>query len=183
MKLEIGAHPEKFKNFPEQALEQEKGALEKFRGRAKAIAGVLMLVSTLSSLPETIKAEQTTSKKEGAPPQAEKETNQEKDINFINNLSKLPETHGTEKTARVLIQFYAQQREGVAPGHLSIEKMRSVLGELVKALSLFVDRTYGNNDGQPDPEEMTKENELIRENAAIRALMEVFAQFAEEGEK
>lgn len=108
-------------------------------------------------------------------------------------MSKLPEHPGDlpqwqkeslkEQTARVLIQFYTQQREGVTAGQLSVEKMRGVLGELVKAVSLFVDRTYGNNDGKPNPEEMEKENELIRENAGIRALTEMFIQFTEEGEK
>lgn len=178
--------------FNEQATETEKSPLERFRGKSKEVAGVLMLVSTLSFTPGVVKEAYAGQKEGGARAgSVEKEkTQEEKAIDFLGKLHRLPDNpralnpgHNEllkERAARTLIELYAIQRKGLTSGYVSPEDVRNALEELNGVSSLYADRVLGNNDGKIDAKEMQKLQQAIKGSAGLRALMEMYLQYSEQ---
>jgi len=194
--LESAPHSEEFKNFEspekfgEEAIEKEKGLLERFRGKAKEIAGVLTLISALSFGEGLVEKAYAGQEEGGARVEsAEKEkTREEKAVDFLGRIYNLPDNpraispqHNEalkEQAARILIQKYALEKKGLTSGRVSPDDVRGALEELNGATGLFADKFFGNNDGKIDIEEMQKLNESIKNSAGMRALMEMLQQYS-----
>lgn len=192
-----GAETKETGKFAEQAISQEKGLLDKFRGRAKEIAGTLVLVTILSFLPEMIKNSEklkNTGPESKQAEQAEKEKSLPYEpVNFLERLYTLPDnpdavspSHNEilkERAARQLIQVFAivQQSEKFQARitRVSPEDISKAVVDLHAAQLEFADKVLGNGDGKTDSQEMAALNEASRTNPGLRAVTGMFVAFAE----
>lgn len=184
--------------IPEQALEEEKGLLQKLEkmggDKMKRVIASLMLGSALVFSAGAFDAHAAEKKQDTKVEQVEKEKRREQvAITLLERLSTLPDNPKftnpvqqylmKQEGARALIQFYALQRklgfpEGDISGHVSPQDIKEALNELNVASGLFADKKFGNNDGKVDPEEFDKMLKAIKDNPGLEAFMEMMRQFS-----
>ncbi len=182
--------------FSEQAVAQEKNLMEKFHGKAGKIAGLLMLVSALSFLPENLMEQENRDSKETPAGKQSEQSPEQKAINILQKLQQIPDNPRCadnpalnelqkERVARAMVEAYALilKSPEAASGHVTPEEIRAAVKELMTVQTQFADQILGNNDGQLDPEEMAALNSASRQNAGLKALNEMFLQFAESNPK
>lgn len=176
--------------FSKATLSKEAGILEKFRGKAKEIAGVLMFISSLSFAPGLAKEAYGEQKKDN--PKAgelEKEKSQEeKAIEFFDKLCNLKDhsealndAHAKalkEEEARVLIYLYAASRKGIVSGRISPKDIHDALEELNGVSGLYADKFLGNKDGNVDIDEIEKLNKEIGNKIGISTLLQMIKEFS-----
>ena len=183
---------------PEQALEEEKGLLQKLErlggGKMKRVIASLMLCSALVFGAGAFEAHAAEKKQSAGVEQIEKEKSREQiAINLLERLSAMPDNPRftnpaqqylmKKEAARTLIQFYTLQRklgfpEGNISGHVSPQDIKEALDELNVASGLFADKKFGNKDGKADPEEFNKMLQTIKGNPGLETLMEMMRQFS-----
>lgn len=176
--------------FLKTALSKEAGIFEKFRGKAKEIAGVLMFVTSLSFAPSFTKEAYGEQKKDN--PKAgelEKEKSQEeKAVELFDKLCNLKDRPGAlndahakslkGEEARTLIYLYAASRKGIISGRITPKDIYEALQELNSVSGIYADRFLGNNDGNTDIEEIEKLNKEIGSNAGISTFMQMMKEFS-----
>lgn len=176
--------------FLKPSLLKEADIFEKFRGKAKEIAGVLMFITSLSFAPGLAKEAYGEQKKDNPKiGELEKEKSQEeKAIEFFDKLCNLkdhPEAlnpaHAKAlkgEEARMLIYLYAAERKGIVSGRISPKDIYDALEELNGASGLYADKFLGNKDGKIDVDEMQKLTEMIGRNEGIKTLLQMIKEFS-----
>ena len=181
---------------PQEAIQQEKGILGRFEGKAKEIARAFLLATALAVGAGGV--EQAFA--EEKPPAGEvekKKTLQERAVDLLNILSNLPdnsaavnEAHNSamkSEVARSLIFKFSLEKKLGFPetasgtvrisGRITPDEIRGALRDLGAAGEAFADRFFGNNDGKADEEEIRKLQEATKSNPGLRTLKEMLQQF------
>lgn len=178
---------------PEEAANQEKSVLDKLRGKAKQIGGVLVLVSALTIGSMAMKKEVYAEQKEsGIKAEQVEKTPEQRAINFLEKLYNLPDNpranspqHNEilkEQAARDMIRDYALQKKmgfpsGDISGRVSPLDIRDALKDINDASGLFADKQFGNQDGKPDIEEIQKMQEATKDKTGLRTFFKMFFQY------
>jgi|SRR3989338_3600125 len=177
---------------PEQAIAQELGVLERFSGKAKEIARVLLLATALVTGAGAV--EQAFAQEKPTAEDIEKKKGpQERALDLMKRLSNLPdnpaavnEAHNNmmkSKVARQLIYKFAQEKKlgfpntGDISGHVTPDDIRNALGDLGAAGVKFADMEFGDKDGTTSSEEMEKFKEAVKSNPGLNSLQEMLQQF------
>ncbi|MDO8436408.1 MAG: hypothetical protein Q7S82_03485 [bacterium] len=179
---------------PDKAFAQERGVLERFNGRAKEVARVLLLATALATGAGAI--EQAFAQERPTAEDVEKKKSpQERAIDILNILYNLPdnpialnEAHNNamkSQVARQLIFQFALEKKlgfpetGRTTGRVTVTRddTRSVLKDLGAAGEVFADIQFGNKDGKTSSEEMEKFKEAVKSNPGLRGLQEMLREF------
>lgn len=177
---------------PEKALAQEQGVLERFGGKAKEIARVLLLATALATGAGAI--EQAWAQEKPTAEDVEKKKGpQERALDLMKLLSNLPdnpaavnEAHNNilkMQVARQLVFKFALEKKlgfpeaGRISGHVTPDDIRSALKDLGAAGERFADMEFGDKDGKTSPEEMEKFKQAVKQNPGLRGLQEMLQQF------
>jgi hypothetical protein len=184
-----------------RAPEDERGVFERLRGRAKDVAKVMVLMSTLSFAPGMVKESSAEQRFDQGATVEEVENEQaaeERAINFLERLShaRAPEriTHEgqkelmAERAAKVMIQGFAAQEKILASGgslkedmkagvFVTPEDIKRALEQLNKATGEYADRYLGDKDGKVEAEEGNALRKMFTENPGFKALMEMMGQY------
>lgn len=187
---QISLEERKKKKEMDMISSKESGTLEKFKGKAKEIASVLMFITSLSFAPGLAKEAYAEQKKDNPKlGELEKEKSQEeKAIEFFNKLCNLkdhPEALNSAhakalkgEEARTLIYLYAASRKGITSGRVSPKDIHDALEELNGVSGLYADRFLGNKDGEIDVDEMQKLTKMIGQNEGIQTLLQMIKEFS-----
>jgi hypothetical protein len=186
---------------PEKLLREEKNVLERFRGKASRLVSSFIFLSNLAfgmvQLATSNESFAFEKKEKNAIEQVEKEKNlKEIYINFLNKLYNLPDNPNAQnpgqnellkkRAARMLIMnFAAMQKLGFPENNIQIdvrlepEDIKKTIDGLNTESGFFADRFLGNNDGNVDPDEMQKLNQIINSNPGLKALREMIIQYSD----
>lgn len=163
-------------------VEREKTLLEKFEGQAKSIAKILSLVTFLTTAPMAVEQAYGKDKVEPAK-MSDMENVKERANAFLGKLLNLPDNPRAKtpaqnelmkKTAaRVMIQGYALQRKGASEGRVNHEDVNAAVQELLDNSSAYIDKTYGDGDGNVSIEEMKDFRKANQGNVGLKVLYEM----------
>ena len=174
---------------PEKILANERGILDRFKGKAGKAVDVLMLVSAMAFLSEVVTKEAYAGQKEGGTKieRIEKKTQEEKDIDFLFRLYNIPddpkainEDHKNalkRADASRLIHQYVLERKGLYSGKTSYPEFRDTLEALRGAINspLFEKKILGRED--ISIEDLQKLQQLVENNPGLRTLMDLFSHY------
>ncbi|MEK7193444.1 MAG: hypothetical protein AAB652_01500 [Patescibacteria group bacterium] len=189
--------PENFSEM-KRVFKEEEGILAQFRGKAKGIAKVLALVSTMS-LGMAV-AQETWAGQEGQGEQksnveqiekAKEKIGEERAVELLSLLYNLPDTPGAnqaknlwgkQEAARIMIKLFSLDNKLGFPelkagekleGTPSIIDIKNGLHVIGNATGLFADKMFGNKDGNPDIEEMQKLQVAMKDSVGLQEYIEM----------
>jgi hypothetical protein len=190
----------------EQVKNEEQGILERYSGKARKVAKVLMAVTALATAGFAANAHAET---RDAYPSFDKgsmthemEQGMDNDARALEFLSKLARVHAPEdrplspaqqiltqkRTAQIMIQQFAgelalQMTEDPTTTRGSVnvgpDEMKYALDLLNKMSGNYADEAYGNSDGTVSPEEVSVGFSQMRSNPAFQALQEMQVQYSQ----
>lgn len=167
---------------PFSLIENEKTLLERFEGKAKNIAKVLSLITFLTTAPLAVEQVYAKDKVESVKISDMKNAKERANA-FLGKLLNLPDNPRAvtpaqnemmKKTAaRIMIQFYALERIGPSNGRITSKDVSAAVHELLDNSSAYIDKTFGNGDGDMSIEEMQNFRKKNRDNVGLKVLYEM----------
>ena len=179
---QIEKKEEKQEFQPMEMVEKEKTLLQKFEGKAKSVAKMLSLVTFLTVAPAAV--EQAYGKEKVEPTKiGDVENVKERANAFLGKILNLPDNPRAitpaqnkmmkETAARVMIQGYALERKGLSSGRVTGKDVAAAVQELFDNSSAYIDKTFGDGDGEMSVEEMQNFRKNNRENVGLKVLYEM----------
>lgn len=184
---------------PERAENEERSIFERLRGKAKEVAGVMLLMTALSLGPGLVReslAEQSFKKEATMEKTSNEQAAKERAVNYLERLSRVKspenvnEAQGkimADRAARVIINSFAAQEKVLATGGseddikkgvlVTPQDIQNTLNQLNSAINDYADRYLGNKDGKSDEEEMKAFKKKSSENPGFKTLVEMNKQY------
>ena len=167
---------------PAGLVEMEKTLFGKLEGKAKIIAKVLALVTFLTVAPVAVK-ETHAEDKINKSKMEDMESVKERVIAFLGILFNLPDNPDfkipaqnemmKKMAAKVLIQNYALERKGISQGRGTSRDMKEAVQELMDNIELYIDKAYGDDNGEVSLDEMNAFRKTLKNNPGWRVLSEM----------
>ena len=164
---------------PIEVAEQEKTLFQKFEGKARDIAKILSLVTVLSVAPAAV--EQAYGKDKLESPKMEDVANaKERAVAFLEKIMNMPDNPRADSPAQnemmkkraavVMIQAYALNRQGISSGRVTTKDVSAGVQELMDNIELYIDKAYGDGNGEVTLEEMSAFRKTAKANTGWQVL-------------
>lgn len=198
-KNESGAHEKHDSPISvRHAIQKERSVLERFRGRARDIAKILLLTTTCAvgglaveqrpafaqdrpGSSDRQKPGETGSEKSKTPEQQAQEQ-QELAFSFVQDLESIKvgmDTESDAMEARDLIYAYALLRQGKSQGQVGPRQVWEGVQELARQALAYEDEKFGNHNDKMDPEEYKSFVARTEGSTGLQQLREMYQQYGE----